>query len=250
MPAKLLCVVSGDVKAPVSTTDWANVSGPCRYAAVEKKTLVRTEIDPTTIGELHVAKDASGTFSYGITNRADSQISIGLSSGGWHLAGFRHIANTGSLTVAVSNTTDDWARQIRARFVYGLYKHERTTIDPVTGRPVSCGTWQTKEAKLWLGNIELGADLSAKLHLCQTKFVRWALPYPPNSDFQRYSGKLQTWEGGASVNLGVGALDLSVWSGASKSVGYHYHFGAGYDQHWLCGTDSWPMNASRIFAGG
>jgi hypothetical protein len=154
------------------------------------------------------------------------------------------------VTVGISNTGDDWAHQIRSRFQYGLYKHERSTVDWVTGRPILCGTSYTKEARLWTGNIEVGPDLSGKLHQCLTKYSRWALPYPKNGLFHRYDHKLQTWEGAANVDLGMGALQLRAWSGASSSVGYDYQFGIAYDQHWLCGTDAYPAYASRIFAGG
>ncbi|HSS82059.1 MAG TPA: hypothetical protein VLK24_12805 [Gaiellaceae bacterium] len=233
----------------LSAGDWPSFFGSCKLA-IEKTTLVRTEVDPTTIGELHVAKDATGKFSYGIGNRADSQISIASSVGGWHLLGFKHVATNTTTTVAVTNTGDDWARQIRSRFQYGLYKHERSTVDWVTGQRIPCGTSYTKEPRVWVGNIELGADLSSKLHLCQTKYAQWSTPFSPNTEFHRYSGKLQTWQGAASVDLGVGRLDLSAWSGASKSVGYDYHFGVAFAVHWLCGTDGWPRFAARIFAGG
>ena len=229
--------------------DWPSFVGSCKLA-IEKTTLVRTEVDPTTIGELHVAKDATGKFSYGIGNRADSEISIASSVGGWHLLGFKHIATNTTTSVAVTNSGEDWARQIRSRFQYGLYKHERSTVDWVTGQRVPCGTSYTKEPRVWVGNIELGADLSSKLHLCQTKYAQWSVPFSQNTEFHRYSGKLQTWQGAASVDLGFGRLDLSAWSGASKSVGYDYHFGVASAVHWLCGTDSWPRFASRIFAGG
>src|SRR6476469_3151229 len=124
---------------------------------------------------------------------------------------------------------------------------------PSTGGRVSrssAGRHTRREARIWTGNIELVADLSSKLHLCQTKYSRFAITLPKNGFFQRYSHKLQTWEGAASVDLGMGVLQLRAWSGASKSVGYDYTFGVVYDQHWLCGTDAYPPDSSRIFAGG
>src|SRR5204862_7993649 len=136
----LLVDVAPATDGSISAGDGPNTYGPCRYA-IEKTSLVRTEVDPTTIGELHVAKDATGTFSYGIGNRADSQISIGIGvGGGWHLGSYKHIATSNTATVGVSNTGDDWAHQIRSRFQYGLYRHERLTYDLVTGRPIPCGT--------------------------------------------------------------------------------------------------------------
>jgi hypothetical protein len=202
------------------------------------------------IGELHVARDASGTFTYGKGSRADSHISIGVSSGGWHLVGFRHVATTNAGEVSITNTSEDWAHKITSAFSYGLYEHERWTIDPVTGAHISCGTSKTKEARLWLGNIGIGENLSRLLHLCTTTYKQYALPYPPGSTFNRSSSKLNTWESAAVVNVGNGTLALRAWSGASRWVTYHYAFGSKYAQHWLCGIDNFPLYASRIFAGG
>jgi hypothetical protein len=237
--------------ASVNAGDWPNVSGPCRYASVERTTLVSTEVDPTIIGELHVARDAHGTFYYGQGSRADTHISVGVSVGGWHLGGYKHVTTMSGASISVTNSTSDWARAITSSFLYGKYKHERTTLDPVTGQPLSCGTAFTLEPKLWLGNYQLGADLSAYLHQCQTKFfLGHAVSYGPNGTFSRSSRKLQTWEGAARVNLGSGGLSVRAWSGASAHVGYRYSFGSLYQDHWLCGNDSWPAYASRIFAGG
>jgi hypothetical protein len=236
--------------ASVSADAWPNVSGPCRYAAYEKTTLVATEADPTIIGELHVARDAVGTFYYARTGSADSHISVAVSTGGWHLGGYKHISTSTTVSISVSNSGPDWAHVIDSRFLYARYKHERWTTNPVTGARVSCGTSYTKEPKLWLGNYEIGQDLSQYLHLCQTKYFSTALSYGPNGTFSRFSRRLRTWEGAASVDLGTGSLGLRAWSGASKDVGYSYAFGTGFDKHWLCGNDAYPPFATRIFAGG
>jgi hypothetical protein len=154
-------------------------------------------------------------------------------------------------SISVTNSTPDWARAITSSFLYGKYKHERTTLDPVTGQSISCGTAFTLEPKLWLGNYQLGADLSSYLHQCRTaSLVGHAVSYGPTGTFSRFSRKLQTWEGAARVNLGTGGVSLRAWSGASTHVGYKYSFGSVYQDHWLCGNDSWPAYASRIFAGG
>lgn len=237
--------------APASIAEGGgpDVSGPCRYA-LQKTSLVATEIDPTTIGELHVARDATGTFYYGRGGRADSYISIGVSVGGWHLGGFKHVATANSASISVSNPSADWAHEITSRFVYGRYKHERWTVDPVTGQPFTCGVWYTKEAKLWIGDYAIGQDLSQFLHLCTTQYTRYASSYGPTGTFGRSTRKLRTYQAGARVDLGTGSLDLRVWSGASAHVGYSYKFGNAYQKHWLCGNDNYPPYSSRIFAGG
>lgn len=242
--------LSAQPGASVQAGDWPNVSGPCRYASYETTSLLSTEVRPTVIGELHVARDATGTFTYGKNSRADSHISIGVSSGGWHLLGFRHVATTNVGEVSIKNTSEDWAHAITSSFSYGLYKHERWTVDPVTGARISCGSSQTKEARRWLGDIGIGEDLSKYLHLCTTTYKPHALAYPPGSTFDRSSRKLTTWESAVVVGVGNGTLALRAWSGASKYVMYHYAFGPKYAQHWLCGNDDYPLYASRIFAGG
>ena len=235
--------------ASVSAGDGPNVSGPCRFA-LQKTSLVATEVDPTIIGELHVARDATGTFYYGRGGRADSYISIGISVGGWHVGGFKHIATANTASISVTNPTADWAHAITSRFVYGRYKHERWTVDPVTGQPFTCGISYTKEAKLWVGDYAIGQDLSQFLHLCTTQYSRYASSYGINGTFGRSTRKLRTWQAGARVDLGTGALDLRVSSGASARVGYSYRFGTAYQQHWLCGVDNYPPYSTRIFAGG
>jgi hypothetical protein len=236
--------------ASVTAGDWPNLSGPCRYASYETSTLLSTQIQPTVIGELHVARDAVGVYTYGRGSQADSHITVGVSSGGWHLGGYRHVNTSNTAEVSVRNTSEDWARQLISRFSYGVYKHERWTVDPATGAVISCGTSRTAGPRRWLGNIELGADLSQYLHLCTTKFLDHRLPYPPGSTFNRSSHKLHVWDAAALVNVGPGALALRAWSGASQWVTYHYEFGTKYAEHWLCGDDDYPIAAGRIFAGG
>jgi hypothetical protein len=235
--------------ASIAAGDGPNVSGPCRFA-LQKTSLVATEIDPTIIGELHVARDATGTFYYGRGGRADSYISIGVSVGGWHLGGYKHVATANSASISVTNPTEDWAHEITSRFVYGRYRHERWTVDPVTGQTFTCGVSYTKEAKLWIGDYAIGQNLSQFLHQCTTQYTRYASSYGINGTFGRSTRKLRTYQAGAKVDLGTGSLDLRVWSGASSHVGYSYKFGTAYQQHWLCGNDNWPPYSTRIFAGG
>jgi len=235
--------------ASIAAGDGPNVSGPCRFA-LQKTSLVATEIDPTIIGELHVARDATGTFYYGRGGRADSYISIGVSVGGWHLGGYKHVATANSASISVTNPTEDWAHEITSRFVYGRYRHERWTVDPATGQTFTCGVSYTKEAKLWIGDYAIGQNLSQFLHQCTTQYTRYASSYGINGTFGRSTRKLRTYQAGAKVDLGTGSLDLRVWSGASSHVGYSYKFGTAYQQHWLCGNDNWPPYSTRIFAGG
>jgi hypothetical protein len=241
--------LSAQPGASVRNGDWPNVSGPCRYASYETTTLLSTQSQPTVIGELHVAKDATGTFTYGVGSRADSHISVGLSSGGWHLGGFSHVSASDSAVVGISNVGDDWAHQLTSRFSYGLYQHDRWTLDPVTGSRIFCGSSKSVGPRRWLGNIQVGTDLSQYLHLCTTTYKATALSYAPKAFFDRTSRKLKTWEGAAYVNVGGATLGLRAWSGASQWVTYHYKFGTKYPTHWLCGNDDVPAYSSRIFAG-
>jgi hypothetical protein len=237
--------------ASIANGDWPNVSGPCRYPYGESTQLVSEEARPTVIGELHVARDATGRFYYGRTRRADSHISIAVSSGGWHLGSFRHVAASEGSGVSIANPSPDWAKQIVTYMQYGLLVHTRWALDS-RGQPVPCGSSRTIEPLEWSGaGITPGADESKWLHKCRTwPYIQWSLPFGPTAQWDRTSYKLRTWEAAATVDLGSGGVTLKAWSGASQRVRYHYAFGTAYQEHWLCGSDGPMYRSTRIFAGG
>ena len=226
-----------------------DVESPACWWAEDRTTLVATERDPTIIGELHVARDAHGTFTYGEANKADSNISVAsdLGSGVWHVAAgvFKHVTRGDAEYVAESNPAPDWAHDLLSDFVYAKYKHER--ISYWDGRV--CSTWHTIEPKEWWGGIWPGADESRYLHQCRTTYKAYAAHFGPDTGFTRTSYKLRTWGAGVVVGLGTAGVALHARSGASQRVHYHYAFGRNTD-HYLCGNDNRPGRSTRILAGG
>jgi hypothetical protein len=222
--------------------------GPC-YAAYDETTYLSSELDNTVIGELHVAQDATGTFSYAVGNRADSYISLGINLGlRWHVSPFvfKHITRADSAIVAETNPSEDWAHRLLSTFRYAKYKHERYSA--WTGKV--CSTWYTVEPKEWWGGIFPGADESRYLHQCLTTYRRYMNRFGPNSGFSRSRYKLRMWGAGVTVGLGTGGLGLAARSGASARVTYRYHFGTRFQNHYLCGNDAPPARSTRVLAGG
>jgi hypothetical protein len=224
-----------------------DVESPACWFAQNRTTLVATETDPTIIGELAVAQDATGTFSYAEGNRADSSISVASDlGGGWHVSvGLsKHVTEADSTAVGETNPTADWAHDLLSDFVYAKYKHER--ISDWDGRV--CSTWFTIEPKEWWGGIWPGADESRYLHQCLTTYRAYANRYGPLGHFTRTSYKLRIWSAGVIVGLGSGGVALHARSGASQRVRYHYDFGRNTD-HYLCGNDNKPGKSTRVLAG-
>jgi len=232
----------------IANGDGPDVQSPACWLAQNQTTLVATERDPTIIGELHVAQDATGTFTYGEGSRADSNMSVATNlGGGWHvnLGVFKHITRSDSSSVSESNPRSDWAHDLLSDFVYAKYRHER--ISDWDGRV--CSTWYTIEPKEWWGGIRPGADESRYLHQCRTTYRRFANDFGPNSTFGRTNYRLRTWGAAATVAFGTGGLTLRARSGASQRVRFSYVFGTNRD-HYLCGNDNRPAQSTRILAGG
>jgi hypothetical protein len=226
-----------------------DVESPACWFAEDRTTLVATERDPTIIGELHVAQDAHGTFTYGESSKADSNISVAsdLGSGVWHVAAgvFKHVTRGDAEYVSETNPAPDWAHDLLSDFVYAKYKHER--VSDWDGR--ICSRWYSIEPKEWWGGIWPGADESRYLHQCQTTYKAFAAHFGPITAFTRTSYKLRTWGAGVVVGLGTAGIALHVRSGASQRVRFHYAFGRNTD-HYLCGNDNRPGRSTRILAGG
>jgi hypothetical protein len=225
----------------------ATSGSPWCWFAIKRKTLIATERDSTIIGELLVARDAVGTFSFGEGTEHVSNISVGLDFGhGWRLGAFSHASTGDSSGVSISNVGDDWARQLRSDFIYAKYRKQTVTLYGAV-----CSTWYTIEPKEWVGGgILAGADESQYLHKCLTTYARWHITQGPASSWFRASNKLRTWGAAVNVNLGSGGLGLNAWTGASRWVRYDYYFGTRVHDHYLCGNDDFPKRSSRVFAGG
>ena len=215
--------------------------------ATKTKTLVATERDSTIIGELLVARDAVGEFSFGDGTEHVSNISIGINFGnGWAIGGFQHAATGEASGVSIRNVGDDWAHALRSDFIYAKYRKQ--TVGPFG---LVCSTWYTIEPKEWVGGgIVPGADESQYLHRCLTDYRQWYIRQGPGSTWFRASNKLRTWGVAATIGLGTAGLGVSAWTGASSWVTYDYHFGTRIYDHYLCGNDAYPRRSTRVFAGG
>jgi hypothetical protein len=220
---------------------------PWCWITTKRKTLIGTERDSTIVGELLVARDSIGTFSFGEGTEHVSNISVALDLGhGWRLGAFSHASTGDSSGVAISNVGDDWAHVLKSDFIYAKYRKE--TVNPFG---TVCSTWYTIEPKEWVGGgIVAGADESQYLHKCLTTYARWRITQGPNTAWYRSGNKLRTWGGAATVDLGSGGISLAAWTGASRWVRYDYAFGTAVHDHYLCGNDNFPKRSSRIFAGG
>jgi hypothetical protein len=235
--------------APVQdASEMAGTAGsPWCVMTTKRKTLVATERAGTIVGELLVARDALGTFSFGEGTEHVSNISVAVDFGhGWRLGAFAHAATGDTSGVSISNVGEDWAHQLRSDFIYAKYRKQSINLWGDV-----CSTWYTIEPKEWVGGgIVPGADESQYLHQCLTTYARWRINQGPASSWFRASNKLRTWGAAATVDLGSGGLGLKAWTGASRWVRYDYSFGTRVHDHYLCGNDDLPRRSSRIFAGG
>jgi hypothetical protein len=253
-------VADGDIRGPDEKLELRPVSGPSLLAgggpavgdhwcplATKTKTLVATERDSTIVGELLVARDAIGMFSFGEGTGHVSNISVGINFGhGWTLGAFEHASTGESSGVSIQNPTEDWAHVLRSDFIYAKYRKQ--TVD-ILGNV--CSTWYTIEPKEWVGGgIVSGADESENLHKCLTAYRQWMIDQGPDSGWFRAGNKLRTWGVAATVGLGSGGLGVSAWTGASRWVRYDYTFGHSSFDHYLCGNDNLPKRSTRVFAGG
>jgi hypothetical protein len=253
--------VSDDgARAPGDKLDLRPVPGPSLPAgggpavgarwcplATKTKALVATERDSTIVGELLVARDAIGEFSFGEGTAHVSNIAIGINFGsGWSLGAFQHAATGDTAGVSIRNVGDDWAHVLRSDFIYGKYRKQ--TIDPLGN---VCSTWYTIEPKEWVGGgIVPAADESQYLHQCLTTYRQWYIDQGPGSTWFRSSNKLRTWGAAATVGLGTAGVSLQAWTGSSRWVTYEYFFGHATFDHYLCGNDAFPRRSTRVFAGG
>jgi hypothetical protein len=252
-------VAADDIRVPDVKLDLRPVPGPSLKAgggpavaswcplATKTKTLVATERDSTIVGELLVARDAAGQFSFGEGTGHVSNISIGINFGnGWAIGAFQHAATGDASGVSIQNIGEDWARVLRSDFIYAKYRKQ--TLD-LFGNV--CSTWYTIEPKEWVGGgIVPGADESQYLHQCLTTYRQWKIDQGPGTTWFRAGNKLRTWGIAATVGLGSGGLGVSAWTGASRWVRYDYAFGHSSFDHYLCGNDNLPKRSTRVFAGG
>lgn len=205
----------------------------------------------TTIGELHTPADTElATFTYG--RKAESYISKAFSLDGtvWVLKGSVRVANEsgsiGSATISYSTPEDRWAREIQTEFVYTKYRTELWCPSPAAVK-VSEG-YEIRATK-WVGSSRLGADLRHLHGRCADDYAQYLAPHAPGFTFTRDENRYGTFTNAASVVVGGTSVSLHARSGMSQWVSVSWRFGPKRWSHMLCGTDAFPSEASRIFAG-
>jgi len=205
----------------------------------------------TTVGELHTPADTElATFTYG--RKADSYISKAFSLDGfiWFVKGSVRVANetgsSGSATIAFSTPADMWAREIQTEFVYTKYRTELWCSSPAA---VLVSRGYEIRATKWVGSSRLGADLQHLDNRCTEDHGQYIATHPRGARFTRDESKYATFPNAASVAVGGTSVSLSARSGMSQWVTLEWKFGLKFPEHVLCGTDDYPPEASRIFAG-
>jgi hypothetical protein len=205
----------------------------------------------TTIGELHTPADTElATFTYG--RKADSYISKAFSLDGviWVTKGTVRVANesgsSSSATISFPTPADMWAREMQTEFVYTKYRTELWCASPVAVK-VSQGF--EVRATDWVGSFRLGANLAHLVNRCEEDYGQYIAPFSRGAQFTRDDNAYATFANAANVSVGGTSLSLSARSGMSKWVTLKWVFGRKFASHILCGTDGFPPNASRIFAG-
>ena len=121
--------------------------------------------------------------------------------------------------------------------------------DPGIIVPASYKVMHEIRATEWVGSSKLGANLSHLVNRCEEDHVQYIASHPRGARFKRDKEKYATFPSAASVTVGGTSLSLSARSGMSQWVTLEWVFGTKFALHVLCGTDTYPPQASRIFAG-
>ena len=205
----------------------------------------------TTVGELHTPLDTElATFTYG--RKADSYISKAFSLDGfiWFFKGAVRLANesgsSSSATISYPTTADMWAREIQTEFVYTKYRTELWCSSPAAawglgGTRSGRGTgWEARSSVRICVTSTTGVP---RITRSTSRPIHEARPSPGTRT------ATATFTNAASVAVGGTSLSFSARSGMSQWVSVSWKFGRKPANHVLCGTDDFPTESSRIFAG-
>ena len=139
-----------------------------------------------------------------------------------------------------------WAREIQTEFVYTKYRTELWCSSPAA---VMVSRGYEIRATAWVGSSRLGADLQHLDNRCTEDHGQYIATHPRGARFTRDESKYATFPNAASVAVGGTSVTLGARSGMSQWVTLDWKFGIKFPEHVLCGTDDYPPEASRIFAG-
>jgi hypothetical protein len=195
------------------------------------------------IGELHTGLDQTAKFSYG--ERADSNISVGVSADDIHYRGISGSVHIGTDKSDELSSEIGWRRganfgyQLETTFKFEKWKYTRYC-------PISKKVEYRIIAKEWLPNQRTGKDVRSFDHHCLEKPLEYRFRGDKDGWFSRTNTSAYTYSAGVSVF----GISLGIKSGYSKWVDSRWDFGHKYDAYWLCGDDGHPKKSHRIFAGG
>ncbi len=215
-----------------------------------------SQVRQTIVGEIHVANDATETYSYGKSDFADSDISVGVSKtrdfGSWTLDGDVHMGkstSSASSSVATQTRGPNWGGKLRSQFRYAEFHNWKSCGGTTTDQGFSV------QAIAWIGGLNnyFGAYPDDHNHNLDGHC-------PPlgdgrTNDFGQGTYHTNTFEQtsfshavGLSVQ-GVG-VTLNSQSGWNSDVSSTWSFGSKLHDHYICGnTRNGPWKSPRIFAG-
>jgi hypothetical protein len=240
-PAAIASQAPG-VRTALSQSDPSHARPVC-YVATTKL----GEADKyVVIGEAHVWKDQSMTWTYG--ERADSDIGVGYSTDGlhWSVSGTVHVSNRRGAEISdtisnLRNGQGNFGRKYRSEFHFVKYRQRRTCLGRST-------TVYRIKATQWNGGFDYYDDVKDLNGHCGDIYKENAIYFTPaagNGTFARTSENLRTYTGAVTV---FGVM-LSGQTGASKSASQSWRFGGQFPRYYLCGDTGKPTESERIFAG-
>jgi hypothetical protein len=248
-PADLIMQSDKVTRNNEPTTGGGTYGAQPYNGCIRRDTKLESHTGWTVIGELHNASDVRSSFTYG--RRADSTVSRAYSLDGstWKLKGTVKIGNdkgeSGGGFLDYTQSADNWGHLLESQFVYTKVKHELTCASPFATIITDYSIEPTK----WVGGSRVGADVSQFDHQCATTYSQWKTPFASGSTFTRDRSKYTTFNSAASVSFGGIGFNFNASSGMSQWVTQSWTFGSQIAQHWLCGSNDYPIGAKRVFAG-
>ncbi len=210
--------------------------GP-NWPCIPQITVIATEDQYSAIGELHVAHDSTGTYTYG--THADSNFDVGISYDGnhWSLSGSYHVGNDKGAQISYTEGPD-FGHRLTSQFHNLKRKYNWFGYQ-------GCGPAYDTYPSRWNGGAQIGLDNSYLDFNCNTSSGN-TQNFGRNTSFDRSSS--HAYHLSSAINL-FGIVQVGVDSGYSQYVISHWSFGSGQSNHYLCGNDGPVTTAHRIFAG-
>jgi hypothetical protein len=159
--------------APRMLADTPLAPGPCGIS----KTLLGTSTAWGIGGQLHLGKDQSATYTYGLT--ADSDIGVGYSTdnSNWSIKGSVHVGNArgSAITMSKSTTRGYFGKKTKTQFQTAKFKY------------VNCfgqTHWGVKAQK-WVAGSQWGLNIPSWSRRTRPPLPRWPVAWPGRSGLLR-----------------------------------------------------------------